>query len=112
MAADFGHRHRPSGANRGHRLEGAAKACLDGTSFPEVRARMEPRAFEVIENHTALQPDVRHRGRGDTHFQFQVPGSQKMRSSPPRTGSRNALAAANTSESVLHGRSSSAAITA
>jgi hypothetical protein len=49
---------------------------------------------------------------GVPHLQFQVPGSQEMRSSPPRTGSRNALAAANTSESVLHGRSSSAAITA
>ena len=34
--------------DRKRRVEQAVKACLDGTSFPEVRARMEPRAFEVI----------------------------------------------------------------
>jgi hypothetical protein len=34
--------------DRRRRVEQAVKACLDGTSFPEVRARLEPRAFEVI----------------------------------------------------------------
>jgi len=34
--------------DRRRRVEHAVKACLDGTSFPEVRARMEHRAFEVI----------------------------------------------------------------
>ena len=34
--------------DRRRRVEQAVKACLDGTSFPEVRARMEHRAFEVI----------------------------------------------------------------
>jgi len=34
--------------DRRRRVEHAVKACLDGTTFPEVRARMEHRAFEVI----------------------------------------------------------------
>ncbi len=34
--------------DRKRRVEQAVKACLDGTSFPEARARLETRAFEVL----------------------------------------------------------------
>ena len=34
--------------DRRHRVERAVKVCLDGTSFPEFRARTEHRAFEVL----------------------------------------------------------------